>query len=560
MIALRMRWLLVLLIAGAAACSHKPLQPSAAGSAGAGAAGSAGGAGGTAGTSTAGSGVQVVGGDPGHPALRRLTNLEYDYTVRDLLGLEGPARLTFQPDELTGDFDVIGDGQTLMNDARFEQYFDTAESLAAKAFADPALRKRIMKCETSDGGCLTTIVTAFGLRAWRRPLGSDEVTGLVGLATGAIADGATLDEAVQRVVTAMLSSAPFLMHLEVDPDPASTVPHALAPYELISRLSYLLWSSMPDDNLLALRFEINDPTLEAVVDSMLNDPNAAGLAEGFARQWLDFDRLDTTQFDPVADALLDQSLRDALGQELRLYFGAFLDNGGRDFRTFPGADLHYVDGPLAQYYGLPAPGAPDAFVPAAGGQATRAGFLGLGGFLTLTSVAGRSSPTERGEWILAHLLCTAVPPPPASTPDSIAPGRKETGLALVASTHAQTACAACHDPIDGIGMTLEAFDEIGRFRTVYGDGTPVSTKGTYEGRPVDGEPALAAAVGMDAQFLSCVSHKLMSFAVNRTLGASDAPYADQILARWKSGTPTLRALLKAVVTSDTFKMRRGEGP
>ena len=521
-----------------------------------------GGAGGAGGDGPSGSGV-VPGQplDPGHPALRRLTNLEYDDTVRDLLGVPGPARAMFPPDERPGDFDVIGEGQSLVTDVRYEQYVVAAESLAAAAFADPALRKRIMMCETPDGICLTAIVTAFGRRAWRRPLADEEVKGLVAMASSALTDGATLDEAVQDVVMALLSSAPFLLHIEFDPNPGSIAPHPLSPYEFASRLSYLVWSSMPGDDLLARGLDYQDkPTLEALVDSMLDDPRAAGFVDSFASQWLDFERVPDVQIDPVVQPSFVPFLRASLVQELRLYFTAFLDGQGRDFRTFPSADLNFVNWVLASYYGVAAPSPPDAFVAVTNTGDARAGYLGLGGFLALTSVATRTSPTARGDWILRHLLCMSVPPAPPNTPDEISSGIYATGRALVDSIHAQAACAGCHDLMDGVGVALEAFDEMGRFRTAYLDGTPVDTRGSYAGQPVDGELALAVAVGRDPAFPSCAIRKLLSFAVNRTLDAADAPVSGQILSAWTRGTPTMRALLKAIVTTDAFTLRRGDGP
>jgi hypothetical protein len=497
--------------------------------------------------------------------LRHLTNLEYDRTARDLLGLPGPglARATFPPDELSGDFGVIGDGQSF-DDARVELYMNAAESLAETAFTDPDRRAHIVTCQPASAGdtaCTTAIVTAFGQRAWRRPLQPDEITGLVGLANSALASGATFEGAIQRVVTALMSSAPFLMRIEIDPDPSSTVAHALGPYELASRLSYLLWSTMPDAPLFQSAASgqlMTDAGLAAQVDRMLADPRADGLVEGFAAEWLDFERLGVIQLDPVVDAALDQSMRDAMGQELRSYAGMFVQEE-RDWKSFPSADVNFVNDPLARLYGLPPPGTL-ALVSVSNTMDARAGFLGLAGFLTSTSVAGRSSPTARGQWILRRLLCQDVPAPPAGTPDTIAPGQTMTGRALVDSIHAQPACATCHDPMDGAGVALEAFDELGRARTKYGNGTPIDTRGQLAGMAVDGEPALAAAVGGDPRLLSCTSRKLLSFAVNRTLGAADAPYADQILKQWTGATPTLHALVKAVVLNDTFRFRRGEGP
>ncbi len=563
---LRAPVLVVLALAGVA-CNH-PLAPKATGSAGAGGAtGLAGAAGSTGITGTGGDVTAIPDGgrplDSGRPALRRLTNLEYDNTIRDLLGVPSQARATFQPEELSGQFDVIGDGQS-WNDARFEQYANAAETLAAAAFADPTLRARIVTCQPAapgDTACTRTIVTAFGLRAWRRPLADDETTGLIAVANGALAGGATFDAAIQRVVTALLSSAPFLMRLEFDPSPSSTVAHALTPYELASRLSYLLWSSMPDDRLFALAEGgtlLTDAVITAEVDRMLADPRADGFVEGFAVQWLQADRLASLLLDPMVDATFDQPLRDAMGQEMRLYFGAFLSDD-RDFRTFPSADINFVNDRLASLYGMTPPGSA-TLARVTDTADARAGFLGLGGFLAMTSASGRSSPTARGAWVLAHLLCAPPPVEPPGTPDSISPGQPLNGIALAASISAQPACAACHATMDGVGLALEPFDELGRLRGTYRDGTAIDGKGSFLGQIVVGEPALATAVSADPRLLSCASREVMSFAVNRTLGDADVPYANQILTQWTGGTPTLRGLIKAVVTNDTFKFRHGEAP
>jgi uncharacterized protein DUF1592/uncharacterized protein DUF1588/uncharacterized protein DUF1595/uncharacterized protein DUF1587/uncharacterized protein DUF1585 len=562
---LRAPVLVVLALAGAA-CNH-PLAPKATGSAGAGGAtGLAGAAGGTGITGTGGDVAAIPDGgqplDQGRPALRRLTNLEYDDTIRDLLGVAAQAQATFLPEELSGEFDVIGDGQS-WSDARFEQYANAAETLSAAAFADPTLRARIVTCQPAapgDTACTRTIVTAFGLRAWRRPLTDDETTGLIAVANAALADGATFEVAIQRVVTALLSSAPFLMHVELDPMPSSTVAHALTGYELASRLSYLLWSSMPDDRLFQLAgggLLVPDSNLESEVDRMLADPRADGFVEGFAVQWLQADRLASLLLDPMVDATFDQPLRDAMGQEMRLYFGAFLSDD-RDFRTFPSADINFVNDRLAILYGMTPPGS-DTLARVTNTADARAGFLGLGGFLAMTSVSGRSSPTARGQWVLSHLLCSPTPPPTPGTPD-VAPGQPLNGIALAASVGAQPVCATCHATMDGVGLALEPFDEMGRLRATYRDGTPIDGKGTFFGKTVVGEPALATAVSADPRLLVCASREVMSFAVNRTLGDSDALYAKQILTQWTGGTPTLRALIKAVVTNDTFKFRHGEAP
>jgi hypothetical protein len=573
-------FLLVLTVASASACSH-PAGPEAAATGDGGAAGTAGsaapdgaasaGTGGGAGAAgTGGSTLPPDGGQPmpldvGRPALRRLTNREYDNTVRDLLGVPGQAQATFLPEELSGEFDVIGDAQT-WSDARFEQYADAAESLTAAAFADPTLSAKIVTCQPAapgDTACTQTIVTAFGLRAWRRPLTDDETTSLIALANGALADGDAFETAIQRVVTALISSPPFLMHVELDPMPDSTIAHALTPFELASRLSYLLWGSMPDDQLFQVAGDgtlLQDGVLTAEVDRLLADPRSDGFVQGFAGQWLRFADLASVQPDPVVDNVFDDSIRADMTQELGLYFGAFI-GGDRDFRTFPSADINFVNNTLAVYYDIPSP---NSLTPMLVTDTTdaRAGFLGLGGFLTMTSVADRTSPTARGAWILAHLLCAPPPAPAQNTPDAISSGETLDGDALVASIAAQPSCAACHQQMDDAGLALEPFDEIGRIRVSYRDGRPISGRGLFLGKAIVGEPALAAAVGSDPRLLSCASRELMSYAVSRTLGDSDAPFANQILTSWTGMgvTPTLRALIKDVVTNDTFKSRHGEAP
>ncbi|HEX3697887.1 MAG TPA: DUF1592 domain-containing protein [Polyangia bacterium] len=504
--------------------------------------------------------------DPGWSPLRRLDNLEYDLTVRDLLGVDARARLTFQPDETAGDFGFADfAGVQSFSDSRYEQYANTAWNLADEVFADPALRARIITCAPAapgDEACTRQIVTAFGLRAWRRPLASDEVDGLVALAAGALADGATFEDAIERVVVALLSSAPFLFHLEFDPDPSSPKPHPLAPYELASRLSYLLWSSMPDDRLFGLAADgtlARDEVLRAEVGRMIVDPRADGFIAGFAGPWLGDDDLAEHPIDPSTTSMFDPALIVAMSQELRLYFAEFL-RGRASFATFLDADVNFVNARLARHYGMDATGLGDALRRIVDTGDQRAGFLGLGAMLTVTSARGRSSPTERGKWILEHLLCVKVPFGPPDTPDSIGAFDSEPLRQLIASIDGQPACGACHRPMDSVGQALEGFDQIGAFRTQYPDGRPVDTQAVLpDGTRVDSEPALAAHLADDPNFLPCVSRTALTYALGRDLGDLDRPALTRILDGWTAGTPTLRGLLEEIIVNDVFRTRRREG-
>src|SRR5258708_19073540 len=195
------------------------------------------------------------GTDPGTVGMHRLNAFEYDNTVNELLGLsQNLAQKTFIPDEKGANgFDSEADALT-MSDAEFQQYFTAADTLVKQVFASPALTAKIVTCKpasATDVACLGPIIHDFVLRAYRRPLFDDEVTRFQNLATDAVNNGQDFNGSVKQIVKMMLASVPFLYRVEIDPDPDSTTPHHVAPYELASRLSYLLWSSMPNATLLA---------------------------------------------------------------------------------------------------------------------------------------------------------------------------------------------------------------------------------------------------------------------------------------------------------------------
>jgi len=245
-----------------------------------------------------GGGVTGTGGapssDPGRISIHRLNNLEYDNTMMDLVGVPGMAEATFQPDE-QGTFDNDADAFT-MNDARYEQYFNAADTIGETIFSTPALQAKIVTCTptAATDTCTATIIQNFGLRAWRRPLTATEVSGLQTLAGSAITLGETPTNAIKQVVKTMLASPEFLYRIEFDANPASLAVHAVGPYELASRLSYLLFSSMPDPTLFTLATPAagsttaqiqTDATLTAQVDRMLADPKGANFTNSFAGQW-----------------------------------------------------------------------------------------------------------------------------------------------------------------------------------------------------------------------------------------------------------------------------------
>jgi hypothetical protein len=546
------------------------------------------GVGGSTGPNPPDAGVGGAGGavvlDVGRISIHRLNNLEYDNTIRDLVGADGMAQKTFQADE-TGEFFDNEANAFTMNDARYEQYFNTADAIGETVFADTTatgLRQTHVyglvtpACAPSatDTTCSSKIIAAFAQKAWRRPLTTAEVTGLVKLATDAIGLGETADGSIKQVVKTLLASPQFLYRIEFDTNPASLMPHPLDPYELATRLSYLGWSSMPDKTLfdLAASGQIaSDTILTAQVDRMLADPKGASFTNSFAGQWLGARNMQSHQVEPTAFASFDPPLRDAFVQEELMYFNEFL-TGPLSMQAFFTTPENFVNTRLAKHYGFPPVAATAGFQKVTNADPNRVGFLGLGSFLTFTSFSYRTSPTLRGRWVLESLLCQTIPPPPfppppkldATAPPTDATAQQEDVRARLTMHRAATDCAACHTVLDPIGLGLENFDAIGAYRTKY-SATSTSTIDASGMLPTGetfssvSQLAQILAMGAHAQDLTdCASKKLMTYALSRSLTSTDQPYLNQVRTQWAGQGLGLKALMKDIVVNDTFKFRRGE--
>jgi hypothetical protein len=352
--------------------------------------------------------------------------------------------------------------------------------------------------------------------------------------------------------------------MEIDPDPASQAPRALTPYELASRLSYLLWSSMPDDRLFALAADgtlVRDDVLRGEVDRMIDDPRSEGFVEGFGGAWLGESEALSRQIDP---AIIPPSpfpwdaVRTAMGKELLLYFAEFL-HSDRSFATVLDADFNFVNAALATHYGLPTSGLADALTRVENTTDRRKGLLGLGATFLAMSTGVSTSPFHRGEWILERMLCQ---PDPGfgGTLDSISGAPSSTFHARVAAISDDPTCAQCHAAPDGLGLGLEEVDPTGAFRTNYPDGPVVDSSGTaLDGTRFVGEAALADLLAREPRFLGCAARQALRYALNRELGPDDDARLARLQATWTSGVPTLRALLEEVVLDGAFRARQGEG-
>ena len=521
------------------------------------------GSGGTGGPGGGGSGGGATPGMPviANKAIHRLSNVEYDNTIRDLLHTDPGFGKGFGSEETDG-FDNIATGLS-MSPRQVEDYFTAARTVAATVFADATLRGRIVTCDpAADTTCPQKVITTFGRRAFRRPLDSAETSSLLAKYQEARTLGVDAMGALQHVVHVMLVSPQFLYRIEFDPDVANVTPHAVSSYELASRLSYALWSSMPDDTLLASADsgDLSQPsTLLTQVDRMLGDSRSDMLVKNFAAQWFGSRRLADHAVSSTIFPTWTTALGASMQQEMELYFSEFL-HGDMPFSEFLTADVNFVDANLATFYGMAKPSG-TGFQRVVDTSDHRRGFLSLAGFLTHTSRETRTSPIIRGKWILDSVWCVALRLPtnlviePLPEPQ---PGDAPTTIREQMALHRQSAvCAACHDTIDPIGLSLEHFDGIGQYRGLYDNGLAIDTVGTLPGGTmVDGLDSLSTVLASDPRFMSCATLKFGTYAMGLLM---DNANRDQVLARWMSGTPTLKNLIKETVSSEMFRMRKAEG-
>jgi cytochrome c553 len=407
------------------------------------------------------------------------------------------------------------------------------------------------------------ILASFGQRAFRRPLAPAEIERFFWIAKQAEKKGANFEQAVQTGLTAILVSPHFLFRGELQAEPDN--PKSAAPineWALAARLSYFLWSTMPDDALYA---EAQRGTLRknlaVQVKRMLADPKAGELVKNFAGQWLQLRNLKVVQPDAKTFPNWDQALAAAMERETEMLFQAIMRED-RSVLDFIGADFTHVNERLARHYRIPGVEG-EAFVKVTAPKDRPGGILGHGSFLTLTSNPTRTSPVKRGKYVLENLLGTPPPPPPPEVPDLDDKNRKELTGTLrqrLEQHRADPTCAGCHARMDPIGFGLQQFDAIGALRDRE-DGAPIDSAGVLASGEAFNGPAELRAILLAKKrtdFLRCCGEKMLTYALGRGLEFYDRPAIEKI-ARSLDTTPNFSNLVLEVVSSVPFQMRRGEG-
>jgi Protein of unknown function (DUF1592)/Protein of unknown function (DUF1588)/Protein of unknown function (DUF1595)/Protein of unknown function (DUF1587)/Protein of unknown function (DUF1585) len=509
----------------------------------------------------------VVGLDPGHATLRRLNRVEYNNTVRDLLGTAQAPADRFPLDETADGFDTVGEYLAFTGE-RAQSAEDAAAALVDELIALPPgdpRRGRILTCDLAPGDeltCARQILAGFARRAWRRQVTGDEIDDLVQVIDEAVAAGASPYEGLRSALTLVLISPHFLFHVETSPAPDSSDAQPLDDDQLAARLSYFLWSTMPDDDLFAAADAHTVASdLHAHVRRMLDDPRASALATEFAGQWLSLRSVAGFVADPDAFPTFTPELAAAAAQETTAFFGALVAQD-LPVEALLLADFTFANARLGEDYGLDVAG--EDLVRTSLVNTPRAGVLTQASFLMSTSLPSRTSPVKRGAWVLDRLLCAPPPPVPPDLPipPLMVPPPGSTLRETLEEHRANPVCSPCHNVMDPIGLGLESFDAIGRYRTL-DNGAAVDASGTLPtGQPFSGARELAALLAKDPRYATCAMQKMLTFAVGRPFSTPEgADYALALAGDAQArGKASWRGFIEAVATSAAFRTRRGVTP
>ena len=502
---------------------------------------------------------------PGRVTLQRLNRIEYNNTIRDLVGLELDLAQDFPSDDVGEGFDNIGDVLTLPP-LLMEKYLEAARTIAERALKDKNARKAIL---VREGKTLEQKIIAarenieqFASRAYRRDIKPQELERLFGLMKFAYENGANGDEIYATVVTAILASPRFLFRVEQDPKPNDKDGiRELDSFELASRLSYFLWSTMPDETLLEIaRAGRLDEThvLAEQTRRMLADPKADALVKNFAGQWLQL--RDVTQLTPDPDLFsnVDRQLQLDMQKETESVFADIMRNN-RSVTRLLDADYTFVNKRLADYYGIEGVKGEEFQKVALTGN--RRGILTHASILMLTSNPTRTSPVKRGKWILDNILGEPPPPPPPNIPELDEEGETLGSLREQMEQHrSNESCAVCHRKMDALGFGLENFDAVGAWRDKDGR-FAVDSTGTLPGnRNFNGPVELIRILADEKknEFCKTMTRKMLTYALGRGLVSYDRCTVKNIQNQMAKDDYRFGTLVSAIVLSDAFRKREAK--
>jgi hypothetical protein len=440
----------------------------------------------------------------------------------------------------------------------------------AKGASETAARQKIFVCRPAtakdDATCARTIASSLVKHAFRRPSTPADVSRLMEFYQSGRTDSGTFDDGIEAVLQRVLADPEFVYRLEAEP--AGLVAgksYRISDLALASRLSFFLWSSVPDDQLidLAAQGKLKDPAvLEKQVQRMLADPKSEALITNFTGQWLGVRSLKTSE--PVVNLFpdFDDNLRAAYQRETELFFGSVVheDRSVMDLLT---ANYTFVNERLAKQYGIPNIYGPQfRRVTLPQELDIRRGLLGKGALLTVTSNAARTSPVARGKWFLQTFLGVSPPDPPPNVPiikerpvDSTGNAKAPTMRETMELHHTSPSCSSCHKIFEPIGLALENFDAVGSWRTLDGE-SPIDATGVLvDGTKLDGVVSLRnSLVARSDQFMRVVTEKLMTYSLGRGVEYQDMPLVRSVVHDAAGNNNKFSSIVLGIVKSPTFQM------
>jgi len=504
--------------------------------------------------------------EPGRVTVRRLNRIEYQNTIRDLLGMELDAARDLPNDPAGNGFDNQGD-TLFIPPVLMEKYLDTTKRLLQQAIAEDAPGGAVLLAATPSESVTASDAARQNLqqfvpRAFRRPANEEEIAARVALVEAALARGESFEQGMQTALASVLLSPHFLFRIEQDQAPeGSTEAYPITDHELATRLSYFLWSTMPDATLteLADRGELHQPEiLRSQVTRMLADPKSAALAENFTSQWFGYRDLRSHEMDIRRFGKFN-GLRDSMYHESRSFFDALFRENGRALDILD-CNYAYVNARLAKHYSLPDVEG-DEIRKVELADRRRGGVLAMGSTLTVTSYPTRTSPILRGKWVLETILGTPPPPPPppnvkqVSKSDEVKDGM--TVRQRLEKHRANESCASCHAKMDPLGFGLDNFDGIGEWREE-DNGIAIDASATLpDGTELNGFESLKdALLARQDLFLRHLVEKTLTYALGRAVDYYDECTVRAALERLAAEDYRSHELILSIVESYPFRHKK----
>ena len=501
---------------------------------------------------------------PSPPNMPRLTTAQYRSSLQDVFGGVLPTT-ALEPDTNPYLFYSIGAATTMLSEQGTQQYAESAAVIADALFADAKRRDALIGCtpKTATDPCVSGFVSRIGRRLFRRPLLAEDVARWTSVVEST-AEG-DIYRGLRLAVFGMLQSPRFLYRVEVgEPDPQDPSRRRYDSFEMAERLSFLLWNTAPDEELLqaAERGELlDDASLERQARRLLDSPRAQSAVQGFFDQYLNLPALSQVERDPARYARFSKTLLASMRTEVQLLVDDLVFRHETDIRSLFSTRRTFVNKELAALYDVSAPQASEvAFVPTELPESgARAGVLSLGAVLTLNAHPTETSPTLRGKYLRERVLCQLVPPPPGNINLDLTKmeGQPRTLRERLEEHRKNPACYSCHAIMDPPGFLFENFDSIGAFRTMAA-GLPVSAQSDFEGESLGNASELAARLGSDPRVARCLVRQVFRHASARLDGEGDDPVIVNLTSQFADSGYRFRELLVALLKSEGFRFAQGE--